>query len=405
MNESFYKQLKQKALKQFKNGTPLFGKKGAFSPLLKNFLEEALKAAMESYLNEEERTKGNKRNGHKTKTIKSVEGNITIQTPQDRHHNFQPKIVPKHETILANNLEKQIIALGNSYRDISAHIKEMYDTDISPSTLVSVTDRMIPQIQAWQQRPLAHVYPIVWLDAMVFKIKEQGIVKHKCLYSILALTCDGKKEILGMYVAESEGAKLWLQILTDLQNRGIKDILIACIDNLKGFSEAIKTIFPKTEVQICIVHQIRNSLRYVASKDTKDFLRDLKEVYKGLNLSAAEEALSALAQKWGKKYPLVIKSWQDNWEKLSAYFAYTAEIRKLIYTTNAVEGLHRQIRRVTKTKSAFDSDMALLKLVFLATKRIAKKWNMPIPNWGLTAQQLAIKFGERMPLTLTLNPR
>ena len=406
MNNKDYQKLREKTMKQFKNGEPLFGKEGALAPLLKSFIEDTLKAEMEAYLDEEVRRNGNKLNGKKNKTIKSSDGTFIIDTPQDRKSNFEPRLIPKHETILADNLQKQIIALyaiGSSYRDIAAHIKEMYDTDISPSVLSRITDRIIPEVQAWQKRPLDEVYPVVWLDAMFFKVKDQGVVKQKCLYNILALTTEGRKEILGMYLAETEGAKLWLKILTDLQNRGVKDILIACIDNLKGFYEAIQTIFPKTEVQICIVHQLRNSLRYIASKDYKEFLRDLKEIYKAPSKTAAEEALVALSQKWGHKYPIVVKSWENNWEKLSAYFDYPAEIRKMIYTTNAVEGLHRQIRKVTKTKGSFDSDMALLKLVYLSMRRIAVKWERPIQNWGLTAQQFSIKFGERMPLKLTLN--
>lgn len=265
-------------------------------------------------------------------------------------------------------------AMGSSYRDISNHIKQMYDTEISPSILVKITDRIIPQLEAWRKRTLEKVYVTIWFDAMVFKVKTQGVVKHKCLYNVLGLNTEGKKEILGIYLAETEGAKFWLQVLTDLQNRGVEDILIVCIDNLKGFPEAIETIFPKAEIQVCIVHQIRNSLRYITSKDTKQFLRDLKEVYKAPTKSSAEVALISLAQKWGKKYPVVIKSWEDNWEKLSTYFDYSKGIRKIIYTTNVIEGLHRQIRKVTKTKGAFDNDMALLKLTYLAMQNISEKW-------------------------------
>jgi putative transposase len=304
-------------------------------------------------------------------------------------------------------MQDNIIALyglGMSFRDISKHVEEIYGTEISHTLLSQITDRIIPEVQAWQKRPLNTVYPVVFLDAMHFKVKEAGEIKHKALYNILGITTEGQKEILGMYVVESEGAKLWLQILADLQNRGIKDILIACIDNLKGFAEAIQTIFPKTEIQVCVVHQIRNSLRYIASADYKKFITDLKEVYKAPNKATAEEALMCVAQKWGDKYSIVIKSWEVNWDKLSAYFSYPAEIRKLIYTTNIVEGFHRGIRKVTKTKGAFTSDMALLKLAYLAMNRISKKWEKPINNWGLAAQQLVIKFGDRMPLKLTLNP-
>lgn len=402
-----YEEIKEKALKQFKKGESLFGKDGAFAPILKSFINEALKAEMEAHLDEEARCNGNKRNGKKTKTIKSSEGTFVIDTPQDRKSEFEPQIIPKHETILADNLEKQILAMyamGNSYRAISNHIKQMYDTEISPSVLVKITDRIIPQLEAWRKRTLEKVYVTIWFDAMVFKVKTQGVVKHKCLYNVLGLNAEGKKEILGIYLAETEGAKFWLQVLTDLQNRGVEDILIVCIDNLKGFPEAIETIFPKAEIQVCIVHQIRNSLRYITSKDYKEFLRDLKEVYKAPTKSSAEVALIALAQKWGKKYPVVIKSWEDNWEKLSVYFDYPEGIRKIIYTTNAIEGLHRQIRKITKTKGAFENDMALLKLTYLAMQNISEKWKKPIHNWGLLAQQFSIKFGKRMPLKLTLNP-
>lgn len=276
----------------------------------------------------------------------------------------------------------------------------MYDTDISHTVLSQITDRIIPEVKAWQSRPLESVYCIVWLDAMHYKVRSEGKYEHRAIYNILGINTAGKKEILGVYVSDSEGANFWLQVLTDLQNRGLQDILIASIDNLKGFSEAIQSIYPKAEIQSCIVHQIRNSLKYVASKNQKEFLRDLKLVYRAETKELAETELDNLAAKWEKKYPVVIRSWQNNWDKLSTYFQYTASIRKLIYTTNAVEGYHRQIRKVTKTKGAFPSDMALLKLVYLATKNIEKKWATPLHNWGQTVQQLAIKFGDRIPLEL-----
>jgi transposase-like protein len=287
-----------------------------------------------------------------------------------------------------------------SLRDISAHIAEMYDTELSHTVLSQITDRIIPEVKAWQSRPLEPVYCIVWLDAMRYKVREEGRVQHKALYNILAINRDGHKQVLGAYVSESEGANFWLSVLSDLQNRGLEDILIACTDNLKGFAEAISSIFPKADVQSCIIHQIRNSLKYVASKDQKEFMRDLKRVYRADTKGLAELALEDLDDKWGNKYPVVTGSWRDNWEKLTTYFQYSAPIRKLIYTTNAVEGYHRQIRKVTKTKGAFTSDMALLKLIYLATKNIEKKWTAPLQNWALTVQQLAIKFGNRLPLEL-----
>ncbi|MFY0599447.1 MAG: IS256 family transposase [Cyclobacteriaceae bacterium] len=407
MTEEELSQLQSKALVQFKSGKSLFGKDGAFAPMLKQFLESALEAEMESHLDESERLEGNKRNGKGKKKIKSSSGEFEISTPTDRQSTFEPQIIKKRETILADNLAEKIIGLyglGMSLRDISSHIKEMYDTDISHTVLSQITDRIIPEVKAWQNRPLESVYCIVWLDAMHYKVKSEGRVEHKALYNILGINAQGMKEVLGMYVSESEGANFWLQVLSNLHNRGLKDILIACTDNLKGFSEAIQSIYPKAEIQSCIVHQIRNSLKYVASKDQKIFMSDLKKVYRADTKELAEMELINLSEKWEKKYPVVLQSWTNNWEKLTTYFQYTAPIRKLIYTTNTVEGYHRQIRKVTKTKGAFPSYMALLKLVFLATKNIEKKWTSPLQNWALTVQQLAIKFGERLPINLALTP-
>ncbi len=396
-------ELQKKALEQLKSGKSLFGKDGAFAPLLKNFIEKALDAEMDGHLDEDQREQGNKRNGKGKKTIKSRSGSFEIDTPQDRHSSFEPELVRKRQTILAESLEGKILGLyglGMSYRDISKHIEEMYDMDISHTVLSQITDKIIPDIKAWQSRPLDPVYPIIWLDAMHFKVKEDGKVVHKALYNILGINKEGRKEILGLYVSESEGANFWLQVLTDLHNRGVKDVLIASIDNLNGFSEAIQSIYPKTEVQSCLVHQIRNSLKYVASKDQKEFMKDLKNVYRASSKDLAETELLNMEGKWGKKYPVVIDSWQRNWDKLSTYFQYAEPIKKLIYTTNPIEGYHRQIRKVTKTKGAFPNEIALLKLVYLATMRIQKKWTSPIQNWGLTAQQLAIKFEGRLDLGL-----
>ena len=404
MTREEIKELQSKALSQFKSGKSLFGKDGAFAPMLKQFLESALEAEMEEHLDSEERLRGNKRNGKGKKTVKSSSGSIEIETPQDRQSTFEPQIIKKRETVLADSLQDKVIGLyglGMSLRDISSHIREMYDTEISHTVLSQITDRIIPQLKAWQNRPLEPVYCIVWLDAMHYKVRSEGKVEHKALYNILGINASGMKEVLGMYISESEGANFWLQVLSDLHNRGLKDILIACTDNLKGFSEAIQSVYPKVEVQSCIVHQIRNSIKYVASKDQKSFMKDLKEVYRADTKDLAELELTNLANKWESKYPIVIQSWQTHWEKLTTYFQYTAPIRKLIYTTNAVEGYHRQIRKVTKTKGAFTSDMALQKLAYLATRNIEKKWTSPLQNWSLTVQQLAIKFGARVPLDLT----
>jgi transposase-like protein len=399
-----YEALKKKALEQFRSGKSLFGKDGAFGPMLKEFLESALEAEMESHLLESKADgSSNRRNGYSTKLLKTGDGSFELETPRDRDCDFEPQIVRKRETILAESLEKKILGmygLGMSFRDISEHIKEMYDTDISASTLSTITDKIIPLVTEWQNRPLEPVYCIVWLDAMHYKVKQDNKMVPRCVYNILGITVEGKKEILGCYVSETEGANFWLGVLTNLQNRGLLDILIASIDGLKGFAEAIAAMFPKTVVQSCIVHQIRNSLKYVGSKDQREFMRDLKPVYQAVSKELAENELEKLSKKWQKKYQVVIDSWQRNWEKLSTYFRYPQAIRKLIYTTNAFEAYHRQIRKVTKTKGAFTSDMALLKLIYLATGNIEKKWKMPLINWGVTVAQLSIIFGDRIKLTI-----
>lgn len=287
-----------------------------------------------------------------------------------------------------------------SYSSIYTHIKNMYGIGISTSTITNITDKIIPKIKEFKNRQLEDIYIIVYLDAMHFKVKENGKVVAKAFYTVLGVNQEGFKDILGIYIQDSEGSNFWMSVLSDLQNRGIKDILIACIDGLRGFPEAINTIFPNTEIQLCIIHQIRNSLKYIASKDQKEFMFDLKQVYKANNKEFAENKLLELDEKWGKKYPIVIKSWNNNWEKLSAFFKYSPEIRKIIYTTNIVEGFHRQVRKITKTKGAFSSELALEKIIFLAIENISKKWNMPIPNWSLTIGQFSIMFGDRVKLDL-----
>jgi transposase-like protein len=399
-----YEEVKNKALEQLKTGRPLLGKGGALGPLFKSFLEAALEAELENHLQEsqyEDEGDRNRRNGHGTKQLRTSEGTMELSTPRDRGGSFEPEIVKKRQTILADSIEPKIMGmygLGMSLRDISSHIKEIYDTDISHTILSEVTDRVIPAIRLWQGHSLDPIYTITWLDAMYYKVKdESGHVVARCLYNVLGIDLEGRKHLMGMYIAECEGSKFWLSVLTDLQQRGVKDILIACIDNLNGFEEAINSIFPKTEVQSCIVHQVRNTIKYVASKDAKTVVKDIQMVYKAVNIELAEQHLDEFEEKWGKKYPIVIKSWRTNWHKLSTFFKYSGDIRKLIYTTNTIEGYHRQIRKVTKTKGAFTNDMALLKLVYLASQRIMEKWTQPLQNWGLTIQQLSIMFGDRIP--------
>jgi putative transposase len=396
-------EIKKKALEQFRSGKSLYGKDGAFAPMLKAFLESALEGELDSHLDEDERKTGNRRNGKTSKTLQTSDGPVELETSRDRTGTFEPELVKKRETVLADTLETKILGmygLGMSFRDISSHLKEMYDADISHSTLSAITDRIIPAIKEWQARPLESVYCIVWMDAMHYKVKDEGKIVSRAVYHILGINSEGRKDLLGMYVSESEGANFWLGVLSDLRARGVEDILISCIDNLKGFAEAIQATFPQAEVQSCIVHQIRNSLKYVASKDQKPFLTDLKEVYQATTKDLAEQQLDALDQKWGKKYAVVIASWRNNWSKLSTYFKYDPAIRKLIYTTNTIEGFHRQVRKVTKTKGAFPSDMALLKLIYLAYKNIRKKWTQPLQNWSLTVSQLSIWFDGRLKLTL-----
>ena len=281
-----------------------------------------------------------------------------------------------------------------SLRDISKYVEDMYDVPVSATMLSQITDNIIPEITEWQNRSLEAVYPIVFMDAMHFKVRDEGKVVSKAMYTVLAINREGQKELLGLYLSESEGATFWLSVLTELMNRGLDDILIACIDNLKGFSEAIETIYPKCEVQSCIIHQVRNTMKYVSSRNRQAFIADLKLIYKADTKDLAELELGNLESKWGGKYPLVIKSWRNNWDKLTPYFSYSPQIRKLIYTTNIVEGYHRQIRKITKTKGSFTSNMALMKLVYLATVQIIKKWTQQQPHWGSTIQQLAIHFGE-----------
>lgn len=398
-----FNEFKKEALAKVKNGQPLTGKNGVLTPLIKDFFESALAGEMESHLSQE--VIKNRRNGKSQKKIKCESGSFSLDTPRDRNGSFAPEIIKKRQTTISDALEEKIIALyglGMSYRDIKDHLAEIYGLDISPATLSTITDKIIPLIKEWQSRPLESIYPFAWLDAIHYKAKEDGRVVTKAVYTVLGVDQNGDKDILGIYISDSEGANFWLGVLTDLQNRGVQDILIASIDGLKGFPEAINTVFPKTEIQLCIVHQIRNSLKYVSYKDQKAFMKDLKQVYKATSKDLAEQKLLELDEKWGKRYPIVTGSWQNNWEKLSTYFKYPEEIRRIIYTTNIIEGVHRQFRKLTKTKGAFTSENALLKLLYLGIQRISKKWTGPVRNWPQTISQLAIMFEGRLKLDLKI---
>lgn len=391
------------ALKAIQAGKPLLGREGILTPLIKNLTEAALEGELDSHLGQE--ITANRRNGKSRKTIKSLNGNFELNTPRDRDGTFSPQLVKKHQTSLNDEIEQKIIAMygvGLSYHDISGHLRDLYGLEVSTGTLSAVTDKIIQTVKEWQARPLASMYPIVWLDAIHYKIRENGKVVSKAVYTILGVNLEGRKEVLGLYISEHEGANFWLQVLTDLSNRGVKDILIACVDGLKGFPEAIEAIFPNTEVQLCIVHQIRNSLKYVGSKNQKEFMADLKRVYKASNKDLAVSELDVLDDKWNDKYPIVIKSWRNNWERLSQYFKYPEDIRRIIYTTNTIEAVHRQFRKLTKTKGAFPNQDSLLKLLYLGIQNASKKWTMPIQNWSLTISQLAIFFEGRLDKELKL---
>jgi len=418
-----YETFKRESIKKLYEGKGLNGKDGIFGEMIKDFLETALQEELSEHikserLNQVERKRfseneeleennlrgySNRKNGYTSKNIKTSNSSFSLDTPRDRDGTFSPNIVKKNQTILTDELDNKIISLyglGMSYRDISNHINEMYGIEVSKSLVGSITDKIIPKIKEWQSRPLESIYPIIFLDAMHFKCNEDGKVITKAFYTVLGINQNGIKDILGLYISESEGANFWLSVLTDLQNRGITDIFIVCIDGLKGFPEAINSIFPKTEIQLCIIHQIRNSLKYVSSKNQKEFMQDLKEVYKAPNKDIAETNLLKLEEKWGKLYPIVIKSWNNNWHNLSNYFKYPENIRRIIYTTNIVEGFHRQVRKVTKTKGSFTSQEAMEKLIFLTIQNIQKKWTNPIQNWSLTISQLDIYFENRLNLSL-----
>lgn len=396
-----YSAFEAEAIQRLLNGESLGGKEGILAPLVKRILEAGLEGELEGHLAED--PVPNRRNGKGRKKVKTGQGEIDLITPRDRNGSFEPQMVRKRQRTLGEGLDNKVLALyakGFSYQDIQDYLLESFGLEVSTGKLSAITDKIIPEIREWQDRPLEEIYAFVWMDAIHFKVREDGRVVNKAVYCVLGADQDGMKDLLGMYIGEQEGAKFWLNVLTDLQNRGVEDILIACIDNLKGFSEAIESIFPKTEVQLCIVHQVRNSLRYVASKDQKAFMRDLKRVYTVASKETAEQKLQELDEQWGKKYPLVIKSWRTNWDLLSNFFKYSKDIRRVIYTTNTIEGFHRQLRKVTKTKGAYPNDMALMKVLYLAYDQISRKWTMPLRNWPLTLSQLSIHFEDRLKLKL-----
>jgi transposase-like protein len=377
--------------------------------LFKDTLQEIFEAEMEEHLGYQKHdnagdNSGNSRNGYSKKTIKSRFGESEISIPRDRNGEFEPRIIKKYATT-SNQLEEQIVAMyakGMSTRDIEDHIKDIYGVDISANTVSKITDKIIPLITEWQSRPLERVYPIVYLDAIHFKVRKDNRIINKAAYSVLGITMDGLKDILGIWIGENESASFWLGVCNDLKNRGVEDILIACKDGLSGFSEAVSSVFPQTEIQLCIIHQIRNSLKYVSYKEQRALMADLKKVYQALTLEEAEAAFEAFKERWGQKHPIIIRSWEKNWMELTAYFKYPYEIRRIIYTTNTIEGYHRQLRKVTKTKTAYPTDESLKKIIYLATMEISKKWNMPQRDWKKCISQFHIYFNERLNAELAL---
>ncbi|WP_264720174.1 IS256 family transposase [Wolbachia endosymbiont (group B) of Eucosma cana] len=394
-----YKELETNILSSIRESRPLMGKDGALTPFVKRLLEASLEGEIEHHLSTESE-ENNRRNGRNGKTLKTSAGSFELLTPRDREGSFEPQIVKKRQTTELETKVLNMFASGVGYRDIASYVEEIYDHKISAAEISGITDKLLPIINEWRSRPLQSVYPIVFMDGMFFKVKEDGRCVSKCMYNILGIDQNGRKEVLGFYLAESEGASFWLGVLNDLKERGIEDILIACVDGLKSFPAAINSVFPNVEVQLCVVHQIRNSLKYVSSKDVKVFMNDLKKIYRATSKEIAENYLLELEEKWGEKYPLVVKSWQNNWESLSGYFKYSGPVRRLIYTTNPIEGLHRQIRKFTKTKGAFSSINALYKLVYCAIRKVEEKWTMPVHDWALSISQLDIFFPSRLKIEL-----
>ena len=366
-------------------------------------IQRMLEAELENELgyskyNYKDKKTSNCRNGYSKKDVQTDMGEVQLQVPRDRKGEFEPVVVKKHQNDVSS-IEDQVLSMyakGMSVRDIQTHLNDIYGVEASPALISNITDKIMPVIRDWQSRPLQEVYAVLFLDAIHYKVRQEGQIVNKAAYMIIGIDLDGQKDVLGMWIGESESAKFWLNILNELKNRGVKDILITSVDNLSGFSEAISACFPQTQIQKGIVHQIRNSTRYVSYQDLKKFTTDLKPIYKAISEEKALEELDRFEEKWGKKYPLAIKSWRSNWPELATFFRYPAEIRKIIYTTNIIESYHRQLRKVTKPKSVFPTDDSLLKILYLITVDITKKWTGRLQNWGLILAQFSIYFEDRL---------
>lgn len=395
----------QAELAKCKTAEDLTGKNGLVQRLIGGMLEQILQKELDEHLGYEKHSpeghhSGNSRNGRTKKTVKSNYGEIELEIPRDRKSEFSPIAVKKHQRSISSFDDKIIsmYAKGMTTRDIQSHIHELYGFEMSPAMISNITDKVIEVATDWQARPLQSVYPIVFFDAIHYKVKEGNKIISKAAYTCLGIDTEGKKDILGLWIGESEGAKFWLKVCTELHNRGVKDILIACIDGLKSLPDAIWAVFPEVKIQLCVIHMIRNSMKYIPSKYTKEFMGDLKDIYGAATLEFAEQNLNKLQLKWEKNYPLAVKPWRIHWDNIKTFFEFTGSIRRIIYTTNAVESLHRQFRKVTKNKAIFPTDDALFKMLFLAARDISKKWTMPIKEWKTVISHLAMAFEDRLDL-------
>ena len=391
-------------IKDYKKPEDIMGENGILKQLTKAILERTLAAELTHHLGYEKhapegKNKGNSRNGTSGKTLKSDLGDLPIEVPRDRNGEFEPRIIKKGQRHF-NGFDDKIISMyarGMTTRDIQAHLLDIYKVEVSAELISAVTAEVIEEVKEWQNRPLEEVYPIVYFDAIRVKVRDEGHVINKAAYLAIGVRLDGIKDILGIWLEKEEGAKFWLKVITELQNRGLKDIFIACVDGLKGFPEAIESVFPATQVQVCIVHMVRNSMQYVSYKDRKKLVTDLKSIYQAVTEEQALDALTALEQKWDSRYPMISKSWRSNWTRLSPFFAYPTEIRRAIYTTNAIESLNNSLRKVTKNRGAFPTDEAAIKLLYMALRNVMKKWTMPIRSWGTAINQMSIIFEGRIP--------
>jgi putative transposase len=391
-------------LADYKKPEDLIGAEGLLKQLTKKLVERALEAEMAEHLGHAKHASvanptGNTRNGKSKKTLKGEFGELPIDIPRDRHGSFEPQLIPKHQTRWTGFDDKilSLYARGMTVREIQGHLEEMYGTEVSPSLISTVTDAVIDDAKAWQSRALDALYPIVYLDCIHVKARDNGAVRVKAVYLALGINLAGEKELLGIWIAQTEGAKFWLQVVTELKNRGVQDIFIACVDGLKGFPEAIEAVFPKTAVQLCIVHMVRYSLNYVSWKLRKAVAADLRNIYAAATVEEAETRLDAFEEKWGEDYPSIVQSWRRNWERIIPFFDYPPEIRRIIYTTNAIESVNMSLRKITKNRGSFPSDEALLKLFYLALKNISQKWTMPIRDWKAALNRFTIQFDDRMP--------